>query len=60
MVEQKRVTYGIITMFTDMGGIIKVGQVVINFLVQPIQHFLYMMVMISHLYIANTKKKDIF
>ena len=42
-------------MFTEIGGLIKIFQVGVNILVFPIQEFLYMLVLISHLYIAKTK-----
>lgn len=51
--EVRRVTYGLFSVFSDLGGLIKIVQVAITVLVTPISRFLYFLVMIKQMYFAG-------
>ena len=58
--EVRRVTYGLFNVFTELGGLIKIVQIVATMLVTPISKFLYFLVLIKSFFFAGTDDKSLF
>ena len=48
--EVRRVTYGLFNALTDIGGLIKITQVGIKIMINPVSEFLYFLALISRIY----------
>lgn len=53
-VEDKRVFYGLLNVFTELGGLIKILQITFSIVIFPISHYLYSLVMVRRLFFAKT------
>ena len=60
IIVYKRVTYGLFSIFSELGGFIKIVQVIANILLRPIFQFLYFLAIIKSMYFASTDNDQFF
>ena len=60
MIQKERVTKNIIDVLGQLGGLLKILHSVFRILIEPINSFLFVLVMIKRLYFAKTTDDNVF
>lgn len=60
MIHKKRISDGMFAILSEVGGILKILQVVFSIICYPISNYLFLLIIIKRLYFAKTKEDGIF